>query len=153
MALVHEKLYRSESLSRIDYLSYLEEFIRYLFKLYTVDRSLVTFSVSGDKVYIPISIASPLSLIIHEIISNSLKHAFPQGTAGSVHVQLIKKPPGFHLILGDDGVGFSESVPFEKNSSMGLKLIAGLSHQIHAGLSVSKKDGTEYTLVIPLEKE
>lgn len=148
MALVHEKIYQSEDLSSINYKEYIDQLAEYLFTSH--EHSNVTYSIDSDNVNMSIDSAIPAGIIINELITNSLKHAFPDGRKGSVGIKLREQKNGILLIVEDDGIGFKQDFELNKTSSLGLELVNALSQQLNAKVEVDSKNGTRFSFYIPL---
>jgi PAS domain S-box-containing protein len=149
MALVHEKLYRTESLSSIDFAEYLKTLIRDLEMNYRVEEFKPHIRFTLSPVFLDIERAIPCGLIANEIITNAFKYAFPAGFKGRPVIEIILQHNG-HLMLTikDNGIGFSESVDFESSKTLGLALIGMLIKQIGADLEFSGTNGASYMITI-----
>ncbi|MDQ7826557.1 MAG: PAS domain S-box protein [Candidatus Eremiobacteraeota bacterium] len=148
MALVHEKLYGTESFSRIDFGDYLKSILSSLFASY--GKRGITYSVRAERTELSLDMAIPCSLIVLELVSNSLKYAFQGRDKGQIKVHLTASQEG-RLVLRvcDDGTGLPESVNIENCSTLGLQLVSDLSSQISAQIQVERDNGTIFTLTIP----
>ena len=145
MALVHEKLYQSQDLSEIDLGSYLEEVSRSLVGNMVPDGR-VRLNSTVEPVPITIDYAIPLGLVINEIVTNALKHAFPEGRSGTVSLEL-KRAQGKKILIeiSDDGVGLPERVDIHENSSFGLQLVNSLVRvQLRGEVSAECRGGTTF---------
>ncbi len=154
LSLVHELLYNSESLKNIEYQKYLQEITRYLFKSHNISPQNVTYTISGNNVLISIEKAVPCSLVITELLTNSLKYAFPAGRNGKITIDFSMHPDTdeYVLVYEDDGVGFAEGEDPLKSSGFGTTLIKGLSRQLSGTLSIgTQKSGVSYMLRFPAE--
>ncbi len=152
MALVHEKIYRSESLAAIDLGEYLSELGEFLFHAYFSEKQKVVFKHDTESVVVSIDVAVTCGLLINEIITNSLKHAFPDGwKEGTVFISLRKTEDNLEITAGDDGQGISDGVDHLASDSLGMSLIYSLSQQLKAELDTCFVSGTRYTLLIPLK--
>ena len=152
MALVHEKLYRSHDLSRINFYEYVSSLAQLLFRSYGVNMSLIKLEMHGEPVYLNVENAVPCGLIVNELLSNCLKHAFPGKRTGVICIKITKAPTGHSvLIVADDGVGFPNGFNFEKTDTLGLQLVRTLVKQLNGRIAVCSDHGTEYRLVIPGE--
>jgi PAS domain S-box-containing protein len=148
MALVHEKLYQSKDLSRIDFSKYIESLIMFLFQSYRVNSDLVRMKTEVRDVLLDINSAIPCGLIINELVMNALKHAFPGGRKGEIIVSL--RPSGddkFILSVSDDGVGFPAGLDFHKTETLGMQLVTMLVDQLDGTISLGGNPGTRFEVV------
>ena len=149
MALVHERLYQSADLARIDFAEYTESLLGYLWRSYGGDASNIHFTTDLEKVSLPVSEAVPCGLILNELISNALKHAFPDNREGQVHVSLQNNQEGqVVLYVRDNGVGLPGDYDWKKAPSLGLRLVRMLAGQINADVEVTSSAGTEFKTII-----
>jgi two-component sensor histidine kinase len=147
MALIHEKLYKSRDLSRIDFAEYIRTLADNLFRSYRIDRNTVTLRLDIDNLSMGIDIAIPCGLIINELISNSLKHAFPGGRMGEIYIRFYSvADKRLELIIGDDGVGLPEDFDFQKTESLGFQLVNILTEQLQGTIKVGNDKGTEFSI-------
>ncbi len=151
MVLVHEKIYQSANIADIDIKDYIRFFVRYLFELYKTEARTVSFVVDGDAIRVSLNTAVPLSLIINELVSNSLKYAFPDGKSGRIRIGICRKSANVVITISDDGVGIPDGVTPETTGSLGLLLVQGLASQLRADITVNTCGGTVYTLSMPEE--
>jgi PAS domain S-box-containing protein len=152
MALVHEKLYQSTNLSRIDFAEYIVALADLLFKSYAVDPSVIEFAVEGEQVFLNIDTAVPCGLIVNEILSNALKHAFPNGRGGKIIVTLRQTNGSCLMTIRDNGIGLkpdNESAPVR---TLGLQLVRGLVQQIEGAVEVARDGGTVFTITFPVNR-
>jgi len=148
MALVHEKLYQSKDLSRIDFSKYIESLIMFLFHSYRVNSDLVRMKTEVRNVLLDINSAIPCGLIINELVMNAFKHAFPGGRKGEIIVSL--RPSGddrFILSVSDDGVGFPAGLDFHKTETLGMQLVTMLVDQLDGTISLERKRGTRFEVI------
>ncbi|ABL00608.1 response regulator [Pelobacter propionicus] len=149
MALVHEALYRSRDLARIDFTVYLEGLTDHLFKSYVVDPKRISLKCAIAKVTLGIDEAIPCGLIVNELVSNSLKHAFPQGRHGEILVQCQSAEDGLiRLRVSDNGVGLPPDLDFMATKTLGLQLVTMLVRQVRGELTVQGEvaGGTAFTI-------
>jgi PAS domain S-box-containing protein len=148
MALLHERLYQSEKLSEIDCPQYVRELVSHLFLSYGVSSSRVGLNLEIDEIRMGIDAAVPCGLIINELVSNTLKHAFPEGRQGQVSVSMTRKSPqDVQLVVSDDGIGLDQDPHFGQSRSLGLRLVRILADQLGATVEVKSSGGTETCLV------
>jgi len=157
MALIHEQLYQSPDLARIDFESYVLNLVNYLRRSLTPASSNVEIRVSIENVLLGMDQAMPLGLLVSELVSNSLKHAFPSGgdaPAGEISIVARREPPGgLTLTVGDNGVGLPDEVDLEHPPSMGLQLVRSFVDQLQGELAVRRKHGTVLTVTIPEKRD
>jgi len=148
MALIHEKLYRSESLSKIDFKEYVDDLVNGLFESYGITESKVGLRVNAENIPMGIDDAISCGLIINELVSNSLKHAFPAGKKGEIEIALSSTGEDMiELVVGDNGVGIPEGIDFRKTESLGLHIVNILvKNQLHGEITLNKDKGTEFQI-------
>lgn len=152
MALIHEKLYQSEDLARVDFSEYISNLAAYLFRSYEVHAGAVRLSVEAEDVLLGVDTAIPCGLIINELVSNSLKHAFPDGGGGSINIRL--RPAGaerLRLTVADDGVGLPEGFDVRRTGSLGLQLVNTLARQLGGEVEVGGGAGAEFSITFRRE--
>ncbi len=148
MALVHEKLYRSEDLAKIDFCEYIQSLASHLFMSYGVNSASIELDVDAKDVYLDINTSIPCGLIINELVSNSLKHAFEGRKKGKIRIVLQPEKKGiFKLSVSDDGVGLPQSLDVPKTDSLGLQLVTMLVEQLHGTLTIERNHGTSFEIV------
>jgi two-component sensor histidine kinase len=152
MGLIHEKLYRSENLSQVDFSGYIESLAAFLFQAYRFDPQQVKLRLEVEAIDLPIDTAVPCGLLLNELIANALKHAFPAGRRGSLTVEL-KRLPGENILLrvADDGIGMPVTADPSAGSSLGMTLVHALADQLDGELEMKRDNGTEISLVFPGE--
>ena len=128
MALIHERLYRSSNLKEIDIAEYLQTVASGIFNSYAIPG--IKLNLDLDKVKMDVELAIPIGLIVNELVTNSLKHAFPEGAEGEVNLKLKSLNDEILLEVSDNGVGFPDSLDWQKTSSLGLQLVKSLSDQM-----------------------
>lgn len=153
MALIHEKLYQSKDLARIDFSEYAGGLIEYLLSAYQVQSNSIRVKIDIDNTFLPVNTAIPCGLIMNELISNSLKHAFPDGRKGEIRIRFCKEG-AYTLTLSDDGIGFPESIDVHHATSLGLRLVNGLILQLGGFMKLNVEQGTEFQITFKVrEKE
>ncbi|HSB52491.1 MAG TPA: histidine kinase dimerization/phosphoacceptor domain -containing protein, partial [Dissulfurispiraceae bacterium] len=147
MALIHEKLYTSTDLTMVDFPEYISTLATYLFHSYRVTSGIISLKTDVDNVSLNIDTAIPCGLIVNELISNSLKHAFPPGGKGEIWISLHPDEGGaFTLVIGDDGIGFPEGLDFRNTESLGLQLVNTLVEQLDGSIDLDRSHGTEFRI-------
>lgn len=145
MAMIHEKLYHSDDLGKLNIEDYLKNLVTDILKSYRDVSSEITAKFDIEKVFLNIDTAIPMGLLVNELVSNSCKHAFPKGE-GIICVKLKSSEDKYTLTVSDNGVGLPEDVdPFEA-SSLGLQLVVSLSIQLEGDLEVMRNRETSYVL-------
>jgi len=152
MSAVHESLHGSENLSNIDFKTYLSKVTASIFQTYSVTSDKVKLNTSIDEIPISINQVSPLGLIINELISNSLKYAFPEEKTGKITVRMKKLDNELELVVMDDGVGIPAELDWKNISSLGLKLVRTLvENQLDGIIEMERKKGTKFVIKFNLE--
>jgi len=148
MALIHEKLYRSPGLDRIDFGDYLETLADNLFETYNfIPGDRINFQSDVETIYLNVETANPCGLIVNELVSNALKHAFPDGRSGTLKLSLHQDEEGkITLAVKDDGIGFPENLDFRTVESLGLELVCTLTKQLRGSIEMNRNNGTEFKL-------
>lgn len=146
MALIHQSLYQSEeSADKIHFGRYIDDLVSSINQTFENTDGRVAIAVDIDQILLNLSTAIPLGLIINELVTNSLKHAFPDNRNGVIQLQIRKTGPvAFELIVSDDGVGFSDEK--RQHKSFGLELIQLLASQLRGHVRLESISGTRYTI-------
>jgi len=152
MALVHEKLYRSEDIAKIDFTSYLRTIAEELHGSYTTTLNSPHLKIEADDINLGIDHAIPCGLIVNELITNALKYAFPDGGDGNTIAISLRHsgPNDITLMVTDNGIGIPEAINVEDTTSLGLQLVNVLTKQIHGTCTVSRAGGTSWTITFPI---
>ena len=145
MALIHEKLYRSDNLRKIDFGEYIRSLTVELFNSYRTSSG-IELDTSIDNINLDINTAVPLALIVNEIVTNSLKYAFPDKKAGNVLVSFAKNHEGLQLIVEDNGIGFPNDLDFRNTNSLGMQLVTSLTDQIKGNIKLERDGGTKFVI-------
>jgi PAS domain S-box-containing protein len=147
MALVHEKLYRSPDLARIDFAEYARSLAGQLLRTYAAHAEMVALRVEADDCWLDVDTAVPCGLILNVLVSNALKHAFSEGRAGRLDVTVRQAGAGrVTLRVDDDGAGFPPGVDFRQSPSLGLQLVNTLVDQIGGTLQLESGAGTHIVI-------
>jgi len=148
MALIHEQLYQSKDLSNIDFGLYIKKLVNNLMRSYREESRRIRADIESNNVFLGIDVAIPCGLIINELVSNSLKYAFPEAEEGviSITIQFVNKNE-MVMVIGDDGIGIPENIDFRNTKTFGLQLIAGLvEHQLAGEIEINRNAGTEFRI-------
>lgn len=143
MAMIHEKLYQSENLSKINFKEYLMNLSQQLLMSYDLTGQ-VNLNFDCDDIFMGIETAVPCGLLVNELITNSMKHAFPNGS-GNINIAL-KESDGYELIIGDDGVGFPKDINLAESDTLGLQIVNNLLNQIDGQIKINNNNGTEFKI-------
>lgn len=154
IALIHEHIYRSNDFERIDFREYIESLTTNLLKNHS--GTVVRISISADErpVFLRMDKALPCSLIINELVTNCLKHAFPSETEGQVRIGFHRgESGGYVLTVADSGKGFPDDLNFRSTKSLGLQLVVNLAEvQLQGTIELCRGGGAEFKIVFPEER-
>ena len=159
MALVHESLYRSDLLTSIEMEEYLRKLVYHLLEIYDVRKEPVAADIRAAGISLPLETAITYGLIVNELVSNALKHAFPDNRKGVIKITLARSAPdaagepapkkGIVLTVSDNGVGIPEEMKEGSPDSLGLRLIQNLASQMDGTIDVRNEGGTVFRVVFP----
>ncbi|AKB56844.1 PAS domain S-box protein [Methanosarcina barkeri] len=167
MALIHEELYGSKEISTLNFATYLQKLTEELFRCYNVGASEVKMVLEiEENIFFDMDTAVPLGMIVNELVSNSLKHAFPDGRTGEIKIKLSReineksedggiedsneacKSTSYILVVSDNGVGIPESINLEDTDTLGLQLVTILVDQLDGELELNRNSSTKFTIKI-----
>jgi len=148
MSLVHEKLYQSRDLRSIGFEEYINDLGANLFQSYNIQTGNVKLNINVENIFLDIDLAIPAGLIINELITNSLKYAFPGGMKGEISVTFRSAGENLlKLVVSDNGIGFPKDLDFRKTRSLGLHLVTILTeNQLHGKINMNSNKGTEFQI-------
>jgi PAS domain S-box-containing protein len=148
MALIHERLYRSKDLARIEFGAYLRDLVASLMQTYRTNTQHILLKIYAEEILLDIDKAIPCGLIVNELVSNALKHAFPTGYGGNIEVLLCATgSTSYQLIVVDDGVGLPNQFDYRESTSLGLQLVQSLTRQLGGTIEVPHTSaGTRFVL-------
>jgi len=149
MALVHEQLYASNNLANIQIADYIQELTTHLYHSYRVDVERIRLKLSLEPLILGIEQAIPCGLLIQEILSNAIKHAFPDGQDGTISITFGEYQNGFRLIVENTGVPFPRDIDIQRIETMGLDLIRTFTHQLRGTLEFDRSAATTFTITFP----
>ena len=147
IALIHENLYQSTDISNIDFKNYLEILIDDIMYSYKVDREMIKTVLDLNDYELGIETAIPVGLIINELVSNALKHAFKSGEKGEIKIVLEKYDDTYTLTVQDNGIGLPDDIHPENSKSLGLMLVNALVTQLEGKMSFEVKNGTSFKII------
>lgn len=147
MSKVHEMLYSSKNFSRINYHEYLKNLIEALINNTFVDTKKIDLKININKLSFNINTAIPLGLLINELVTNTLKYAFPGADSGTIEIEIKSLDQQFELNYRDNGVGYSADINFSNTTTLGFQLVASLTEQLNGKIErIRTKTGTAYRL-------
>jgi two-component sensor histidine kinase len=147
MALIHQTLYQTERLSRIDFQNYIKQLVSFLSDSFKSAGKTITAKVITNDINLDIDTAIPLGLIVNELVSNVYKYAFPKKAKGEIVIELKRSDKEeYQLEVADNGIGLPENLDPEKVDSLGLKLVNILTRQIKGQLKYEVNNGTKFTI-------
>lgn len=156
MALIHERLYQSKDLATIDFGDYTRSLITHLFHSYGNSQDVVLI-IEVEQLHLDIDSAIPCGLLVNELVSNALKHAFIADTTktnkcelrGEIRVALHQSGDLLKLRVSDNGIGLPEEVTIGETKTLGLNLIQALTSQLEGTLEIERQQGTTFTITFP----
>src|SRR5271157_371534 len=149
MALIHTKLYQSSDLARIDFADYVRKLTAALIASYRLEPDGVTLVLDVRDVYFDVNMGIPCGLIINELLTNALKHAFPDGRKGEVSVSLKPDNETITLVVADNGIGIPDTIDFRNTESLGFQLVTALVDQLGGTIELARNKGTTFIISFP----
>jgi two-component sensor histidine kinase len=148
MALIHESLYKSEDLTRIDFEGYVRKHVEHLFSLYGPESGRLRLNLDIQDIFLNINKAIPCGLIINELVTNAIKHGFPGDRAGEIAIRM-KREPGDKIALrvSDDGAGLPPGLDLQTPETLGIQIVFDLVRQLEGTIELSREKGTAFSLV------
>ncbi|MBT4502187.1 MAG: sensor histidine kinase [Gemmatimonadetes bacterium] len=148
MGLIHEKMYQFQQLTQVDLRSYIQALASELVEAYRIEPGRIGLQVDAEEVILNVEVGIPCGLILNELISNALKHGFPEGKTGTIRIYARMEALG-QIVVGvwDDGVGLPEEVNLERASSLGLTLVRQLTRQLRGEIILERNEGTNIQIV------
>jgi two-component sensor histidine kinase/CheY-like chemotaxis protein len=172
MALIHEELYTDGKIEDLDFSSYIKKLTQNLFQTYKLVNTTISLNIDlEDNLFFDMDTAIPLGMIVNELISNSLKHAFLGRDKGEIQIKLCREKTGeyinyregnkiencnttsFVMIISDDGVGVPENLEIEDIESLGFQLVTSLVDQLDGELELKRNNGTEFTMKFTVKEK
>jgi two-component sensor histidine kinase len=148
MAIIHERLYHSEDLSKINIKEYTRDLVNNLFHAYNINKSVIKSKINVDTVTLGMDFSILCGLIINELVTNSIKYAFPDNRKGEIEIAFRQTDENnFELVVSDNGVGIPEDLDIRKTQSLGLRLITMLvDDQLEGEINLVRGKGTEFQI-------
>jgi len=158
MSLIHEELYKGEGTDTLDFSAYLQKLAENLFQTYSLrSKNLNLLMDLEENAFFNMDIAVPLGIIVNELVSNSLKHAFTEEEKGEIRIKLCREEKNneiqescFSLTISDNGKGIPENLEFERLDSLGLQLVSTLVDQLDGKIEIKRDQGTEFRITFNL---
>lgn len=147
MAMIHERLYNSKGLAKIDFTEYINDLVSDLFSSYGVDNG-IKVEMDTDSIFLNVDTSIPCGLIINELVTNSLKYAFKNvnNAEKRIYIKLHRKNKNILLVVGDNGIGLPEDLDLEHSETLGLRLVKTLVDQLNGTIEVRSTFGTEFRI-------
>ncbi len=153
MAFIHQMLYQSKNFAQVDFSHFLESLVPVLVSSYGVDPNRISLYIDAVEVLLPINAAIPCGLAVNELVSNALKHAFPDGRSGEIRIELKQGDnDSAYLAISDNGIGIPEDLDFALTSTLGLQLVTHLVDQIGGELEVRRAGPTSFGIRFPIHR-
>ena len=153
MALIHQTLYQSKDFAEVNFGRFLETLVPTLVASYGVDPNSILLTIDAEQVLLPIDAAIPCGLVVNELISNALKHAFQNRDRGEIQVTLAYEGSSqVRLLVSDNGNGVPDHVDMIRTSTLGLQLVTLLAEQLGGRVEMQRSNPTQFTLRFPVAK-
>jgi hypothetical protein len=154
MAVAHQMLYRSENLAYLYADAYVSELVDHLMFVHRTSTASISVIKNIDEITFGLDTAIPLGLLVTELVSNCLKHAFPAGARGEITVAVTKRQGDqVELLVRDNGVGLNEQIDLNAPRTLGLDLVGAFVQQLEGELTIHRHEGTEVRVVFPEHRE
>ncbi len=154
MALIHEKLYQTKDVARVDFNEYIKDLVNSLFRFYGVNINKIKPKIEVEGVSLGLDAGVPCGLIINELVSNSLKHAFAEELQGNINIEMRpENETEVALIISDNGKGFPPDFDFKNTKTFGLQLVITLVEQLGGNIQLNKEGGAEFKVTFEKGKE
>jgi len=151
MSLIHEMLYRSGNLSRIDLGEFVQDMMAQIYRSRGIDVNRIAMVVQIQDITLDINNAIPMGLMINEIVTNSLKHAFPHQREGHVKIEAKVLKTKLKVQISDNGIGLPEGFSMDRTNTLGMQMLGTLTRQIRGKISIKGKKGTKFIIDVPLK--
>jgi PAS domain S-box-containing protein len=154
IALIHERLYQAKNYTRVNFAEYIQGLTKHLFSVYGIDSNKINLKLNIEDVFLDINTAIPCGLIINELATNAIKHAFPNGEKGEIKIDMHPvDSKEVELIIADDGVGTAKSVDPKSPESLGLHLVTLLAEsQLQGEIKLDRNKGTRFRIKFKVKK-
>jgi two-component sensor histidine kinase len=147
MSLIHEKLYKSSTLTQINFAEYIRDLSADLFQVYSPLSGSICLDVDIDDVELSIETAIPCGLIVNELVCNALQHAFSPGSSGEIKISLTSSTPDhYQLKVQDNGIGLPANFDLRQTRSLGLQIVFALTRQLQGTVNIEQQHGTIFQI-------
>jgi PAS domain S-box-containing protein len=151
MALIHQTLYGSKDLETVDFAQFSETLLSVLVRSYGIEPDRITVRVDVEPVDLPIDLAVPCGLVLNELITNAIKHAFPNRGRGEIRIALSRQPGDEVLLsVSDNGIGLPDHMDTSRVETIGLQLVELLATQLDGEISIHRSGPTQFSLRFPI---
>ncbi len=150
LALVYEKLYYSKDFSSINFSEYVQQLIKNIVYVYSVNPLKISIKLNIETLFLELDQAVPCGLIINELVSNSIKFAFPEDRSGEITVDLSQKGNNLELKVTDNGIGIPINIDYKSTETLGLQLVMTLTAQMDGLINYDGSNGSAFSIVIPM---
>ena len=145
--MVHEKMYQIGDLARMEIGSYLKSLTHHISQMYLTNPLSVTIKIKAKDILLPIDQAIPCALLVNELLSNSLKYAFPKRKPGKIEISMATDGTGYYvLVVADNGIGLPLHIDYKKTKSLGMQLVTTFASQLQGTIELQRKQGTKFTI-------
>jgi PAS domain S-box-containing protein len=144
MAMIHDNLYRSDEVTGIEFKEYIDHLTKNLLYTYNVKMGKIEIDIQAKDIFIDFDTAIPCGLIINELVTNSIKHAFPDDKKGVITIRLVQDQDQYYLTISDNGVGIPPEMDVKHSETLGLLLVNSLVGQLEGSLEVTRNRGTTF---------
>ncbi|HVY55107.1 MAG TPA: sensor histidine kinase, partial [Thermodesulfobacteriota bacterium] len=146
IATLHEQLYRSKDLSRIDFSVHIRNMTNHLLRSYGVGSDCIRVDIDSEQMYLDINTAIPLGLIVNELVSNAIKHGFEGMEKGEIRIEFRKSGGKYTLGVSNNGNRFPSGLDIGNSTTLGLELVSSLTKQLKGNITMTSGDITEFRL-------
>ncbi len=147
MADLHEQLYQSKNLKKINIKEYFQNITTNLFNSYKIDPEIINLTLNIQDIFMDIDTSLLCSLIVNELVSNSLQHAFPDGKKGKIIIDFYVENSKRRLAVADTGIGFPKNVDFRKTKTLGLQLVNIFVKQLKGTIKLDNRGRTKFIII------
>ncbi|MDO9549526.1 MAG: PAS domain S-box protein [Methanoregula sp.] len=152
MSFVHEKLYQTKDISQIDFNNYIQFLVMHLFSTYNINPRKIRVTNKTRNIVLDLNTAIPVGLILNELISNILQHAFPDEREGEITISAHKTDGALNISVSDNGIGLPEKLDWRELQTVGLRLAISLVDQLDGTIELDRSAGTAFKIVVPVKE-